>query len=72
MLLRGGLACHDIVDERERGMIVFHVAVTTSDDYISRREPHRRDHLGRLQGLRASGICIGGGPAVDGRSDTPV
>ena len=61
---------HDFhnADERETGMIVFHVAVTTSNDYVSRREPHRRDHLGRLQGLRANGICIGGGPAVDGKS----
>ena len=44
------------------------MAVTTSDDYVSRREPHRRAHLERLQGLRAAGILIGGGPAPDGRS----
>ena len=44
------------------------MAVTTSDDYLTRREPHRREHLERLQGLRAAGILIGGGPAPDGRS----
>lgn len=42
------------------------MAVTTADDYLSRREPHRRAHLERLQGLRAAGILIGGGPAPDG------
>jgi len=49
-------------------VIVFHMAVTTSDDYLVRREPHRRAHLERLQGLRAAGILIGGGPAPDGKS----
>jgi hypothetical protein len=39
-----------------------------ADDYLTRREAHRRAHLERLQGLRAAGICIGGGPAPDGRS----
>ncbi len=48
-------------------MIVFHVAVSTADDYVARREPHRRMHLERLQGLRAAGIVVGGGPAPDGR-----
>jgi uncharacterized protein len=48
-------------------VIVFHVAVTTTDDYVAKREPHRRAHLERLQGLRAAGILIGGGPAPDGR-----
>ena len=47
-------------------MIVFHIAVTTCDDYLARREPHRRAHLERLQGLRAAGILIAGGPAPDG------
>ena len=51
-----------------RAMIVYHIAVTTSDDYLVRREEHRRTHLERLQGLRAAGILIGGGPAPDGRS----
>ena len=49
-------------------MIVFHIAVATSDDYVTRREPHRRAHLERLQGLRAAGILVGGGPAPDGKS----
>jgi uncharacterized protein YciI len=47
-------------------VIVYHVAVTTADDYVTRREPHRRVHLERLLGLRAAGICIGGGPSPDG------
>ncbi len=49
-------------------MIVYHVAITTADDYTTRREAHRRAHLERLQGLRAVGILIGGGPAPDGTS----
>ena len=48
-------------------MIVFHLAITTAEDYAAKREPHRRAHLERLQGLRAAGIVIGGGPAPDGR-----
>ena len=48
-------------------MIVFHLAVTTADDYVAKREPHRHAHLERLQALRAAGIVIGGGPAPDGR-----
>jgi uncharacterized protein len=48
-------------------VIVYHVAVTTADDYVTRREPHRRAHLERLLGLRAASICIGGGPGPDGR-----
>ncbi|MBI4271137.1 MAG: hypothetical protein HY615_12440 [Candidatus Rokubacteria bacterium] len=49
-------------------MIVFHVALTAADDYLTRRESHRRAHLERVQGLRAAGILIGGGPAPDGRT----
>ena len=49
-------------------MIVLHVAITAADDYLTRREAHRRAHLERLQGLRAAGILIGGGPAPDGRT----
>jgi hypothetical protein len=49
-------------------VVVFHVAIDTSSDYLARREPHRRAHLERLQGLRAAGILIGGGPAPDGTS----
>ena len=47
-------------------MIVFHVAITTVADYAQKREPHRREHIGRLQGLRANTILIGGGPSPDG------
>ena len=49
-------------------MIVFHVAIAAADDYLTRREAHRRAHLERVQGLRAAGILIGGGPAPDGRT----
>lgn len=48
-------------------MIVYHVAVTTGDDYLQKREPHRKAHLERLMGLRGQGLVIGGGPAPDGR-----
>ena len=48
-------------------MIVFHVAIATAEDYVAKREPHRRAHLDRLQGLHAAGIVIGGGPAPDAR-----
>jgi uncharacterized protein YciI len=47
-------------------VIVFHIAVTAAADYLTRREPHRRSHIERLQGLRANGILIGGGPSIDG------
>jgi uncharacterized protein len=49
-------------------VIVFHIALTAADDYQTRREAHRRDHIGRLQGLRANNILIGGGPSADGRT----
>jgi uncharacterized protein YciI len=55
-------------NEGERRVIVYHVAVTTVDDYLAKREPHRRAHIERLIGLRAGGAVIGGGPAADGRS----
>ena len=48
-------------------MTVLHVRVTTADDYLRRREPHRKAHLARLGGLRAKGSVVGGGPAPDGR-----
>ena len=47
-------------------MIVYHIAVTTVADYAVKREPHRREHIGRLQGLRANTILIGAGPSADG------
>jgi uncharacterized protein YciI len=47
-------------------VIVFHIAVATVADYAQKREPHRRDHMARLQGLRANTILIGGGPSPDG------
>jgi len=48
-------------------VIVFHVAIRTADDYLTKREPHRQAHLERLMGLRAHGLVIGGGPTPDGR-----
>ena len=50
------------------GVIVFHIAVTTVDDYVAKREPLQREHIARLQGLRANSILIGGGPALDGKT----
>ena len=49
-------------------VIVYQIGITTAEDYVGKREPHRRQHLERLQGLRAAGICLGGGPAPDGRT----
>lgn len=49
-------------------MSVFHAAIRCADDYVSRREPHRRAHIDRLQGLRGAGIVVGGGPAPDGKT----
>jgi uncharacterized protein YciI len=49
-------------------MIIAHVAVTTADDYVTRRAAYREAHLGRLMDLRARGFVVGGGPAPDGRS----
>jgi uncharacterized protein YciI len=49
-------------------VIVFHIAIQAAEDYLTRREGHRRAHLERILGLRAAGICIGGGPAPDGRT----
>jgi uncharacterized protein YciI len=51
-----------------RPVIVFHIAVETVTDYVTKREPHRREHIARLQGLRANTILTGGGPAPDGTS----
>src|SRR5438445_13288605 len=49
-------------------MIVYHVAITAAADYATRREAYRRSHIERLQGLRAAGILICGGPAPDGKT----
>jgi uncharacterized protein YciI len=49
-------------------MIVVHVAFTCAEDYVTRREPHRRAHIERLAGLRQAGALIAGGPAPDARS----
>jgi uncharacterized protein YciI len=49
-------------------VIVFHIGVTAAEDYATRREAHRRDHIARLQGFRATSILIGGGPAPDGKT----
>lgn len=49
-------------------MIVVHVAVTCAEDYLVRREPHRRDHIERLSALRQAGAVITGGPAPDVRA----
>ena len=49
-------------------MIVYHIAITAAADYATRREAYRRSHIERLQGLRAAGILICGGPAPDGKT----
>jgi uncharacterized protein YciI len=49
-------------------MIVFHVAVTTAEGYLTRHQPYRQDNLEYLMELRARGFVIAGGPAPDGRS----
>jgi uncharacterized protein len=49
-------------------MIVYHVAVSTAEDYLTRREAHRRAHIERLQALRSGGVFVGGGPAPDGKT----
>ena len=47
-------------------MIVYQIAITPVADYVAKREPHRRAHIERLQGLRAAGILLSGGPSPDG------
>ena len=49
-------------------MIVAHVAITTSADYLTRREAFRQAHIERLLALRESGQVVAGGPTPDGRS----
>src|SRR5207245_7628970 len=43
-----------------RAMIVFHVAITAAEDYLTRREGYRRGHIERLQGRRAARMRLGG------------
>ena len=49
-------------------MIVHHVVIAAAPDYLTRREAHRRPHLERITKLRGAGLCVGGGPAPDGRT----
>jgi uncharacterized protein len=49
-------------------MTVVHVRITCAEDYVARRAPVREAHIARLQGLRAAGALVAGGPAPDGRS----
>jgi uncharacterized protein YciI len=49
-------------------VIVFHVAVTTADGYLTRRQSSRQANFEYLLALRARGMVIAGGPAPDGRS----
>ena len=39
-------------------MIVYHVAITTADDYLTRREAYRQASFEYLVGLRAHGMII--------------
>ncbi len=47
-------------------MIVYHVAVTTAEGYLTRRTPFRQANLEYLMELRARGVMIAGGPTPDG------
>ncbi|MGH8907967.1 MAG: YciI family protein [Egibacteraceae bacterium] len=49
-------------------MIAAHVWVTTSPDYLTRREPHMEAHIDRLLALRSQGLVVAGGLAPDGKS----
>src|SRR3989442_14582274 len=48
--------------------MVSHSGARAAADSWPRREGHRGAHLERLQGLRAAGILVGGGPAPDGKT----
>jgi len=39
-------------------MIVVHVRITCSDDYVARRAPVRQAHIERLFHLRAGGTLV--------------
>lgn len=49
-------------------MIVVHVGITCSGDYLARRESHRPAHLERLAALRRAGTLVAGGPTADART----
>jgi len=46
--------------------VIVHVRFTCADDYNERRLPHRPAHLAQLNGLRAGGRVVAGGPEPDG------
>jgi uncharacterized protein YciI len=48
-------------------MTLFHVVADASHDYLTRREPHRKAHLSRLETLRSQGTFVGGGPWPDAK-----
>jgi uncharacterized protein YciI len=48
-------------------LTVFHVAVTTCEDYLERRRPGRDAHHAQLLAWRAAGTLIAAGPAPDGK-----
>jgi uncharacterized protein YciI len=49
-------------------MLPAHVFITTAENYLTLREPHRQAHIARMVRLRAQGLVIGGGPTPDGRT----
>lgn len=49
-------------------MIVVHVGITCSADYLARREAHRQAHIQRLAALREAGTLVAGGPTADARA----
>jgi len=49
-------------------VVVIHVAITAAEDYSTRREAYRRQHIERVVGLRAGGLVVGAGPSPDGRT----
>ena len=48
-------------------MTEYLVVAEASHDYLTRREPHRKAHLGRLETLRSRGTFVGGGPWPDAK-----